>query len=893
MGRHHATLHRRKLIEPAISQEHMFNSLRMQVTCQAVAGTLALLFSFSAIVAQAQRLPTVARPEHYSLELTPNLKDATFAGSETIDLTLAQPVGSITLNAAEIKFGSVTTNVSGRELKATVTTDDAKEQATLAFDQTLPAGKLTLKIEYRGMLNNELRGFYLSKTAKRNYAVTQFEATDARRAFPCFDEPAFKATFDIQLTVDKDDTVISNTSMISDTPGPVVGEHTVKFATTPKMSTYLVAFLVGDFQCVSGESDGVPIRACSTPDKVEQGKFAVSAAEFMLHYYDTYFGIKYPMPKLDMIAIPDFEAGAMENFGAITYRETDLLIDEKTASLGAKKEVAVVVAHEMAHQWFGDMVTMEWWDNIWLNEGFATWMENKATAAWHPEWNVPEDVASDLNKTLNLDAGRTTRTIRAKADTPDEINEMFDGITYDKAGAVLGMVENYLSEETFRQGVHNYLAAHLYANATAEDFWNAQTANSHKPVDKIMESLVEQPGVAGLTFAEPSKGAVNVNQRRFFLSPSAKGTGPEAWSLPVCFKSAGGSAKCDVLSSRKQTLSVPDASFFFANASGKGYYRSTYPPDVYAKLVASVESGLTPEERISLIGDQWAQVRANKIPVGSYLYLVAAVKDDSSGTVLSSAFSGVAAIDSHVASTDAERDALSAWVRKTFKPSLERLGPPSPTDTPEKTELRAVLFSTLGTIGKDPEVIAQARSIAEKYLSNPSSVDTTLAHPALNIAAINGDAAFFDQLEKVYETSSNPQQQEGALYELSYFKDRRLEKRALDYTLSDKVRNQDSPRMLTIPFRSRDTRDFAWQYIQQNWGKAMAQLTKWSAAYVVAATGSFCSTESRDQVTAFFSVHKVASSERSLQRAIDQINDCIEFRADQGDNLKAWLATQQ
>src|SRR5271167_732679 len=286
-----------RFLEPGYPQENMVKSLRLSTSCPALAAAVAVFLSLAGSTAQAQRLPTVARPDHYSLALTPNLKDATFTGSETIDLTLAQPVESITLNAAEIKFESVTTTVNGHELKATVSTDEAKQQATLAFDQTLPAGKLTLKIEYTGILNNELRGFYLSKTAKRNYAVTQFESTDARRAFPCFDEPAFKATFDIQLTVDKGDTVISNTNMISDTPGPVVGEHTVKFATTPKMSTYLVAFLVGDFQCISGESDGVPIRACATPDKAEQGRFAVSAAEFILHYYDTYFGIKYPMPK--------------------------------------------------------------------------------------------------------------------------------------------------------------------------------------------------------------------------------------------------------------------------------------------------------------------------------------------------------------------------------------------------------------------------------------------------------------------------------------------------------------------------------------------------------------------------------------------------------------------
>jgi aminopeptidase N/puromycin-sensitive aminopeptidase len=853
--------------------------------------TLAVL-SFSIYPsAHAQRLSKAAIPQHYSLALTPNLKDATFSGSETIDLTLGQAVDSITLNAAEIKFGSVVAVANGREFKGTATTDEDKQQATLAFDRTLPAGKIALKIEYTGILNNELRGFYLSKTAKRNYAVTQFEATDARRAFPCFDEPAFKATFDIQLTVDKGDTVISNTNAISDTPGPVLGEHTVKFATTPKMSTYLVAFLVGDFQCVSGESDGVPIRACATPDKVAQGKFAVSAAEFVLHYYDTYFGIKYPMPKLDMIAIPDFEAGAMENFGAITYRETDLLIDEKTASVGAKKRVGLVVAHEMAHQWFGDMVTMQWWNNIWLNEGFATWMENKPTAAWHPEWKVPEDVAVDLDRTLDLDAGRTTRTIRANADTPEEINEMFDGISYGKAGAVLNMVENYLGREVFRQGVHNYLAAHLYGNATAEDFWNAQTENSHKPVDKIMESFVAQPGVPLLTFSQPGGGKVAVAQERFFLSPSAKGDRSQSWSAPVCFKAAGGQDDCELLSPSEASLKTPDAPFFFANGGGKGYYRSAYPADVYAKLVGSVESGLNPEERISLLGDEWAQVRANKVPVGDELDLVAAVKGDSSDAVVDSALTAVSQIKDRIASTDAEREAINAWVRKNFKPALERLGAPSANDSPDKQELRATLFAALGA-AKDPDVIAQSKVVAERYLADPASVNATLAQAALGVAAANGDAAFFDELQKVYETSANPELAEGALRRLAAFQDPALAKRALEYTLSGKVRNQDSPGLLARTITSPSTRDLAWAYIQQNWDKVKTQITPLSASRLVGATGNFCSAEARDQVVSFLSTHKVASSQRALKRATDQINDCIELRANQGAQLQEWLAKQ-
>ncbi len=855
-------------------------------------GALLAVLSLATLSSHAQRLPDSIRPEHYSLSLTPDLKNATFSGSEKIDVLLEHPMDSITLNAAEIKFQSVTTRLNGKDIKADVTEDSAKEQVTFNFNQALPAGRLTLDIEYTGILNDQLRGFYLSKTAKRNYAVTQFEPTDARRAFPSFDEPAYKATFDVSLIVDKGDTAISNTNIVSDTPGPVVGEHTIRFATTPKMSTYLVAFLVGDFQCTSGSSDGTPIRACATPDKVQYTKFAVQAAEFVLHYYDTYFGIKYPMPKLDMIALPDFEAGAMENFGAITYRETDLLIDEKTASIGAKKNVGLVVAHEMAHQWFGDMVTMQWWNNLWLNEGFATWMENKPVAAWHPEWNIPQDVATGLNGTLNLDAQRTTRTIRAKAETPDEINEMFDGITYGKAGAMLLMVENYEGAETFRQGVHNYLSAHMYGNATAEDFWNAQTEISHKPIDKIMESFVAQPGEPILHFETPQAGQVAVSQQRFFLSPSAKSETAQSWSVPVCFKAEGGS-DCEVLSSGEGSLKTPAAPFFFADAGGKGYYRSSYPEDVYKQIVAHVEEGLTPEERISLLGDQWAQVRADRTPVSAYLNLATAVKDDNSAAVVSTALGSVGTISGQIASTPEQREALAAWVRTNFKPALDRLGKPGAGESPEKRELRATLFQAVGGIGDDPDVIAQAKAIAASYLADQGSVDATLAQPALGIAAANGDASFFDQLQKTAETSTNPELQETALHLLASFRDPGLERRAFDYVVSGKVRNQDSPIFLTIMLRGAYTRDLAWQLVQQNWDKVNAQMTTMMGAYLVSASGSFCSADKRDEVVDFYTTHKVHAAERALSRAKDQMNDCIELRSSQEPKLKEWIAAQK
>jgi aminopeptidase N/puromycin-sensitive aminopeptidase len=859
--------------------------------CAALAASISLFGLVLTPALDAQRLPGNVRPEHYTLALAPDLKAATFTGSETIDVTLAVATNQITLNAAEIAFESVSVTAGGKQQTGTVSLDKAKEQATFTFPEKIAAGKATLSIAYTGILNNQLRGFYLSKTAKRNYAVTQFEPTDARRAFPSFDEPAFKASYDVSLTIDSADTAISNSPIDSDTPGPVAGKHTLKFLPTPRMSTYLVAFLVGDFQCTGGEQDGVAIRVCSTPDKVALTPYGVDVAKYVLHYYNNYFGIPYPLKKLDLIALPDFEAGAMENFGAITYRETDLLLDPKTASVSAQKEVGLVIAHEMAHQWFGDLVTMQWWDNLWLNEGFATWMENKPVAAMHPEWHIDQLVASDEDQTLDLDSQPTTRSIRAKADTPDEINEMFDGIAYGKASDVLLSVENYLGEETFRKGVHAYLAAHLYGNATAEDFWGAQTATSHKPVDKIMDSLVAQPGEPILTFGEPAGGKVDVTQKRFFLSPSIQPDPAQRWTLPVCFKTTGGQ-DCQVLTPAQSALSVPKGGLFFANAGGKGYYRSSYTPGAYAALVAGVESSLTPTERIIVIGDEWAQLRANKATVGDYLNLVTAVKADPNAEVVRAALGGVYSIAERLAVTPDDRAGLAAWARSTFAPEYAKLGPSAAGDSPNTRELRAQLFGVLGNVGKDPAVIAQARKLAQDYLADPASVDATLSETALAIAARNGDAALFDALQKVFETTTNPEAQEGALRLLTQFQDPALVQRSLDYAVSGKVRNQDAAIQFAIALRANETRDQDWQYIKTNWDKVQAQLTTEMGGYLVGSAGSFCSAEARSDVQTFFSSHKVAASGVALKHALEHIDGCIEFRSLQQASFKEWLAAQ-
>src|SRR5579859_3169080 len=580
-----------------------------------------LVLTFS--LANAQRLPETARPENYKLTFTPDLDNAKFEGDETIALRVLKPTTEITLNAVDIDFHDVTITSGGATQKVKVSPEKDKEMVVLSVDKQLAAGPATVHITYTGILNDEMRGLYLGKDDQgRKYASTQFEATDARRAFPSFDEPDYKATFDITAVADKGLAAISNQKVISDTPGP--GEkHTVKFATTAKMSSYLAALVVGNFEYIEGEADGIPIRIYATTGKKEMGKFALESAENILRYYDKYFGIKYPYGKLDLVGIPDFSAGAMENTGCITFREVILLIDEKHGSVDLKKAIAGVIAHEMAHQWFGDLVTMKWWDDVWLNEGFATWMSSKPVEAFKPEWNFALDDVSNTGGTLNVDSLASTRPIHQAAETPAQIQELFDGIAYGKAASVLRMLESYLGEETFRAGVNAYLKQHQYANATAEDFWDAQAKTSKKPVDKIMPTWVKQAGAPIINVkAQCSGNSTNVTldqQRYYFDRTKFESANDQLWQIPLCLRgsASGKDAKCVLMTKKEDTTTLSGCSnWVLANAGATGYYRTAYEADAVRALASDAETKLSPAERIAMENDIWASVRVGREPVG-------------------------------------------------------------------------------------------------------------------------------------------------------------------------------------------------------------------------------------------------------------------------------------
>jgi aminopeptidase N len=857
-----------------------------------------LIWAISAlsIISAAQRLPRLAVPENYKLTWSPDFSSDSFAGEETIHIQVLKPTTEIVLDAVDIDFQQTSITSNGETQQTKVVPDAEKEIVSLAVPKELSTGPATIQIKYTGRLNNQLRGFYLGHDEQGNkYAVTQFEATDARRAFPSFDEPVYKATFDLRVIADKDLAVISNSPVASDTPDPASDKHTVQFATTPKMSSYLLAVAVGHFEFVEGASDDIPIRVWTTPGKKQLASFALETAENVLHYYDHYFGIKYPYKKLDLIALPDFSAGAMENTACITFRQVLLLLNDQRASLDSRKEVASVIAHEMAHQWFGDLVTMKWWDDIWLNEGFATWMSSKPLKAWHPEWHFELNDVMETAQSLNVDSLENTRPIHQAAETPDQILELFDGIAYGKTAAVLRMLESYLGPEAFQKGVNAYLKEHAYGNSTAADFWSALAKASGKPVDKIMPTFVEQAGVPLVHIqAECAHGSdvVDLTQRRYFYNRDLFNSedNHEVWMVPTCMKTADASQpKCELLTKKEEKITLKGCSpWTYGNRDALGYYRSGYTPADLRAIAKSVETALTPAERIMLLTDAWSSMRVGQITIGDYLALPNGFRSEHNNAVVEQLGNELNYVSDYLVS-DSDRPAFNTLVRNLFAHTAEEIGwKPKPGESEDQEELRASLLLVLGRTGQDPEAQEQAKKIVEKEFDNPGSVSRELMAPALVVAAIHGDAALYDQIMTHLEQSQDPEQR--AMYSqiLADFTDPTLVEKTLEYFISSKVRSQDTPLLLARSMRNPATQKQAWDFIQSHWQQIENQGGPFSSGRFARAGESFCSAVMRDSLTDFFSTHE-NSAQRTLKQSVEQINDCVDLKSQQTSALNFWL----
>ncbi|HVW06576.1 MAG TPA: M1 family metallopeptidase [Vicinamibacterales bacterium] len=874
--------------------------MRVPLILLAIAACLGL----SAREARAQRLPTTALPDHYDLAFDVDLARATFTGTETIHVRVAAPTRRIVLHALELKFETAAIAVAGQRQDASVSFDAAAETATLTVARELLPGPADIHIAFSAPLNAALRGFYLSRANGRNYAVTQFESTDARRAFPCFDEPAFKATFSIALTIDRRDTAISNGRLLSDTPGPGPNRHTLRFAESPKMSTYLVAMAVGDFECLEGASDGIPIRVCATPDKKALGHIALDAAERILAFYDRYYSIKYPFGKLDLVAVPDFAAGAMENTASIFYREIDLLASSSSASVAEVQRVWDVLAHEMAHQWFGDLVTMAWWDDLWLNEGFATWMEKQPLAAMKPEWEMDVDAARDADRAKALDALAATRPIHAPVTSPAAIEASFDVIAYEKGGSVMRMIEGYLGREAFRRGVNAYLEAHRYGNATSADFWTAVARASGQPVDRIMPSFVNEPGVPLVDVSlacDAGRAQLTLGQQRFTASTSSSASGT-VWQIPLAIKtSTTADAPFQLFDAPSQTLSLAQAgvqrtgdgcpAWAFVNKNAIGYFRTAYTPVLLRAMAPDVESHLTPSERLSLVDDEWALVRAGRHTAADFLSLAAGYRGERSSGVLVQIDEPLRFIGEHLTS-DATRERYQRFVRSLLRPLYDELGiAAAATDTDDRRALRAAVIDTLGNVGRDPDVARDAARAIEAARSGGAALDPTAADAVVTVAASRGDAHLFDALSDAAAHASSPGEHYRYLYSLAAFEDPALIQRGLDGVLAPDLRAQDASLYLARFFRNPIARAPAWTFVKQHWDALVPKVMVFGGdRRIVEALGAFCDTGARDDVRAFFTAHPLPATSRVLAQTLERIDACIALRTSQTPVVTTWLA---
>src|SRR5882724_8436932 len=586
------------------------------------------------------RLPADVRPTGYDLHLEPDLEGGAFRGEVRIALRLARPRAEIVLHAADLAIERATAHSAGREMPARVRLARADETAVLRFPRPLAAGEATLALRFSGRLNQHLRGLYTASADGSRYAFSQCEAADARRILPCFDEPAFKARFRVAVTVRDGETAVSNGPVEREEPVP--GGRVVRFAETPPLSTYLLALAVGRLEASAPRHLGpVPIRVWHVPGKGQLTAFALEAAAEALARLQDYFDIPYPYRKLDLVAVPDFEAGAMENAGAVFFRETLLLLDPATASLSERKRAAEVIAHELAHMWYGDLVTMAWWDDLWLNEAFATWMAYRVVDDWRPEWRLWQGFEHDRGGALALDALASTHPIYATVKSVAQATENFDAITYEKGAAVVRMIEHYLGETSFRDGVRIYMSRHREGNAVARDLWRALEEASKREVERVAQAWIEKPGFPLVSIRRAANRQLSVRQERFFSDPKISASLRRSrWPVPLVVKhEANGNGQVERFLVDKASAPVRLASrktpqWLFGNASAGGFYRVLHEPADHAALVANLETALNPVERLALAGDQWALVRAARVKIESFLDVADALGGETDYDVL-------------------------------------------------------------------------------------------------------------------------------------------------------------------------------------------------------------------------------------------------------------------
>jgi len=849
------------------------------------------------------RLPPDVRPTRYDLHLEPDLDGGTFRGEVRIALRLARPRAEIVLHAADLSIERASAQAGGREVTARVRLVRTDEAVALRFARPLPAGETTLALRFVGRLNQHLRGLYAAGADGRRYAFSQCEAADARRILPCFDEPSFKARFRVAIRVRDGETALSN--------GPVEGEEAVpggrvvRFAETPPLSTYLLALAVGQLEASAPRLLGpVPIRVWHVPGKGRLTDFALEAAAEALRRLQDYFDIPYPYGKLDLVAVPDFEAGAMENAGAVFFRETLLLLDPATASLAERKRAAEVIAHELAHMWYGDLVTMAWWDDLWLNEAFATWMAYRVVDDWRPEWRMWQGFEHDRAGALAMDALASTHPIYAVVHSVAEATENFDAITYEKGAAVVRMIEHYLGPDAFRDGVRRYMRRHREGNTVAADLWRALEEASGKPVAHVAQAWIAQPGFPLVSVAPARAGAgaaLAVHQERFYADPGVPAARRRAkWPLPLVVKWGGtdGAATERFLVERvRDTVALPTGAlppWYFANAAAGGFYRVAHDPADRAALLAALGSALTPVERLALAGDQWALVRSARASIESFLDVADALGEETDYDVLDGIAGPLDVIDEQVAEPGSAMQAgFRAWIARRFGPQLERLGWTAAAGEDDPTRLRrAALVRLLGGVAEAPAVLAEARRRLDVYLADRGALEPNLADPVVSLAARVGDEALYERYRAALTAAATPQERRRFLLSLGSFRTRVTRERTLAAVLTPEIPTQDVAILLMRLLANPAAGGEAWKFMTRKWGALRRRIPPLMISRLVESTPALREPRYAREVARFFRAHPVPEARRAVRQALEVFRLNAELRRRTAPGLGRWLAAR-